>query len=211
MRPLSDPEERSFRLGYQRYVDLMQRKNSGFDPGYLRIKAHGRHHLGVGSALDAKILIQIEGPSLADEDDVVLEAKELRDLSGVPCMRSRRGNALGLVVAHARLSMRTDPFLAIVPRDADGDLAAVPWWVMSWTDTYKELDIIETLESIQDLEEVAFAVGVQLGRGHTNQIASPHDLELRQEQRAVLDRHVAQIRVVIRTMTQAVVDGWRRL
>jgi hypothetical protein len=60
------------------------------------------------------------------------------------------------------------------------------------------------------LEEVAFDVGAQLGRGHVVQIASPLDAQLRAEQLALLDEIEPDLRAAIDVMTERTLAGWRQ-
>ena len=66
-----------FQKSYQNYVETMLQADPSFSRSYFKIKKMGAHHIGIGSALDEKYLLRIEGPTQQVEDDVVLEAKEI--------------------------------------------------------------------------------------------------------------------------------------
>ena len=59
--------------------------------GFFEVKRVGALTMGVGSALDEKYLIIFEGYTAAAEDDIVVEAKQIRDLAGNPCVRTDVG------------------------------------------------------------------------------------------------------------------------
>ncbi|MEM9489193.1 MAG: DUF2252 family protein, partial [Myxococcota bacterium] len=94
MQPIPDDRLAAFEDGYRRYVDYLRKQRSDFSRAFFARKAFGRHGLGLGSALTRKVLIRIEGPSPAPADDVIIEFKELSDLSPVPCVVARPGDAL---------------------------------------------------------------------------------------------------------------------
>ena len=66
---------------------VLEEHAGGVKPGmpaaFFRVKKTGRLNLGVGSALASKVLLRLEGPSSADDDDVIVEVKRSGDLSGV--------------------------------------------------------------------------------------------------------------------------------
>jgi hypothetical protein len=45
------------------------------------------------------------------------------------------------------------------------------FWVHGWTDDYVELSIDSSIASPQDLRQVAYDVGIQLGRAHPKEVA----------------------------------------
>ena len=47
--------------------------------------------MGVGSALDLKFLVRVRGATGDPLDDVVLQVKQVRDLGGIPCIRTDPG------------------------------------------------------------------------------------------------------------------------
>jgi hypothetical protein len=128
--------------------------------------------------LDERFLIRVEGPTPAPDDDVVLEAKELRDLSSVPCVQaSLLGGRFRTIVGRARLE--------------------------SWQPDDRELAAAHDLTSADELDEVAYQVGLQLGRGHIRQFAAPFDDQLRRAVRDMLRDYGPSIRATIDNMGRA--------
>jgi hypothetical protein len=85
------------------------------------------------------------GPTPAQDDDVVLEAKQLRDLSSVPYVQaSALGGRLRTILGHARLGGNDDPLLAVIPRGPEGTPDGPPSWVQSWQPDYRELRRVVT-------------------------------------------------------------------
>ena len=84
------------------------------------------------------------------------------------------------------------------------------FWVHAWEIHYHEVRIGSSLGSPADLLEIAYDVGVQLGRGHPKDIAAPHDEKLRREQRAIVAELDGKLRRVVGDFTNRVVSAWQR-
>ncbi|HEY6555156.1 MAG TPA: DUF2252 family protein [Vicinamibacteria bacterium] len=140
----------------------MLTKNAQLPPSFFNLKKTGILRAGIGSALAAKYLVRVEGPGPKDDDDVILEVKEVQDLQGVACLRSMPGPSR-IMVGQARIAY--EPFyLPGVLR-----YGGRTFWIHAWPLNYEELDIAKGPATPQELEEVAFDAGVQLGRGHPNE------------------------------------------
>jgi hypothetical protein len=70
------------------------------------------------------------------------------------------------------------------------------------------LDIDRSIETIEELLEVAYDVGVQLGLGHPNQYEKLLALQLRREQIRLLDRDESEIRKASRALAEQVERAW---
>jgi hypothetical protein len=126
---------------------------------FFHVKKVGALRIGIGSAADEKYLFRTEGPSAAPEDDVILEVKEARTLPTLDCIRSEPGPTR-ILVSQARLAY--EPFRYAGTLNLEGRY----FWFFAWSDNYVELDIRRSLASAVELGELAYDVGVQLGRGH---------------------------------------------
>ncbi|HKE18853.1 MAG TPA: DUF2252 family protein [Kofleriaceae bacterium] len=165
--------------------------------------AIGRLHAGVGSALDEKYVIRVQGRTPAPGDDVLLEAKELRRLDGIECLdTSRRADPFRILVVESRIAYTPHRYIGYARwRDKT-------FWIHAWDDHYSELDIADTPRTADDLREVAFDAGVQLGRGHPYQIADPLERQLRAELLEDLARLEPDVRAAIRDLSREVVASW---
>jgi hypothetical protein len=208
MQPARDKDKTLIVRGFKRYVEFIVKHNENYKPPFFKVKHYGRLRLGIGSALSRKMLVRIEGKTKSDTDDIILELKELRDISGIGCVTARQGDALRVILGQSRIGREQDPFLALVPSASDANDKEAPFWIRSWAPNYVELDVKETFSSKKELDEVVFDVGVQLGQGHTRHIAAPFDATLRKESSAMLTRHEAQIRKVIDELEGEVVASF---
>lgn len=187
------------------YQDTMRTLLPDLPPTFFEIKRVGRIHIGVGSALDLKYLIRIEGPTEAADDDEILEAKQVRDLSRISCIQgARKDDPFRILVAQSRISYEPYRYPGYM------HLEGRTFWIHEWAANYSELDVVESLATPDDLIEVAYDVGFQLGRGHPRQIATPLDAQLRRAQLLVVKRNKEKIEAVIAELAEKTDAAWRR-
>lgn len=169
---------------------------------FFEIKRAGALKLGVGSALDEKYLIIFEGWTRADDDDLIVEAKQIRDLSGNPCVRTDVG-ASRILDGQRLIAYEPFRFSAVVPRGEKY------FWIHDWTDDYQEISIATVVRSEQDLEEIAYDAGVQLGRAHPKRVDGEPDEERQKATLKAVDGNEGRIREVIRRLADETEAAWR--
>ena len=204
---ISDPvpavEQVELLEAMRHYFDNLRAQYPSLDAGFLKVERVGYLKLGIGSALDTKYLVQIRGESDAITDDLVLELKQVRDLAGIECVAAGQGSDPYRILVGQSIAYQPYSMLGYVHfRD-------VSFWAHAWVDNYRELDIDQTIETVEELLEVAYDVGVQLGLGHPNQYEEPLALQLRREQVRLLDRDEAQIKEASRQLTTQIEQAWR--
>jgi len=187
---------------YQAYVEQRLHEWSGMPASFFRLKRAGRLRLGIGSALDEKYLVRVEGWTDAPDDDVVLEAKEVRDLAGVSCTRRDMGPDR-ILTANELIAYEPFPFSGLMEKEGK------VLWVHAWPDDYEELGIPTSFREAEELREVAFDVGVQLGRAHPKPESGPTRDEDRRAVRAAARRHERRLRYAIRELTGETEEAWR--
>jgi hypothetical protein len=182
-------------------------------------KRGGRLSLGVGSALDEKYLIRIEGPTDVPQDDLILEIKEVRDLSGADCLDRRAGDVFKILTGQSRISYQPYQYMGYIflnpRRSGEDELGREFWdgstyWVHAWMDNYVELSVDSSFASPTELSEVLYDVGVQLGRGHPKDIALPHESQLRRALTEWLEDHAVELGEAIEQMYEETMDAWRK-
>ncbi len=194
--------EQALAPAFARMVESPQ--NDADDLGFFEIRTIGRLKLGIGSALDEKYLVRVEGESPDPEDDVVLELKEVRDLSGVSCVDgAARVDPFRILVTQYRIAYT--PYLYLGYLELDGRT----FWLHSWVMNYRELDAGVMLSRPEELAEVVFDVGVQLGLGHPNDIARPMDRELRSELRDMVTDLRPELTDMVVELYSEVLRAWR--
>ena len=183
------------------YVSQMLADWAGMPGGFFNIKKAGRLTRGIGSALDEKYLFRVEGWSKEADDDQILEAKLVRPLSGVDCVRTEQGPER-VPLGMALIAYAPFPFSGLLTR------CSRTLWVHGWTDDYVELSI-SSIASPQDLRQVAYDVGIQLGRAHPKEVKGD---DFRPDLRGILlqatHKNEGRIRKTIDELAEATVEAW---
>jgi hypothetical protein len=184
------------------FAGLIRFGRDDLPPWFFRVKEVGALRMGIGSALDEKYLLILEAWSDAPDDDLIVEAKQIRDLSGNPCMRTDVG-ASRILDGQRLIAYEPFAFSAVVPR---GDRY---FWVHDWTDDYEEASIDGVIRSSRDLKEIAYDAGIQLGRAHPKRPDGTSDARRRGATRKAVERYAARIRTVIGGMADRTEAAWR--
>jgi len=163
----------------------------------------GGLRMGIVSALDKKYLMQIRGATDDPLDDVVLELKHVRDLAGIPCIHTEPFDPFRVLLGQARISYTPFRLLGYVRMKGEN------FWVHAWVYNYQELEL-PLFQNPQQLTEVAYDVGVQLGRGHPKQVADPFGVQFRAEIQTLLTANEPRILAVAQKVELEVVDAWER-
>lgn len=163
MHPLPSNEEQALRQGWGRFVQLMRDTYPERPDTFYRISKIGRVDIGIGSALDPKTLVRIEGPTDMPDDDLMLEARITETPTGRECVsRSTTGGSLHVLMFASLLGPRLPEVFGFLPRE--GAREAPELWIQSWDRGYRELSISD-VQSQTDLNELAVDAGRQLA-GH---------------------------------------------
>ena len=163
MGPLSPAHETAARRGWKTFADLQSAVVPERPASFYEITRVGELRMGVGSALERKILVRIHGPSADPVDDVVLEARAGEAPGASGCVwRPAHGGSLHVLTFMSLLGPRMpDVFGYVELDDKPGDR---PFWVQSWLPGYVEITL-EDIHSQEELEELAVDAARQLA-GH---------------------------------------------
>ena len=176
----------------------------------LRLKKAGLLHMGVGSALARKVLMRVEGPSAAAEDDLVIEAKEVTPLQGAACLTVPvRWEAQRPVLGNRQVGRLRHEFLGVLPQVPGASSSPNGWWVRSWDASYREVEI-DDLRSARELAEIARDAGAQLGNVSLGGEDAPADARTRRAYASRMARLEPRIRQVVAQQTAQVLAAWRR-
>ncbi len=204
MEPLAAEKEKAMRETLQPAMARLARRHLDPGPGFFAIKKLGGFGLGIGSALSDKYLVRIEGPSPDPLDDVILEVKEIEDLSEVNCVDGpERIDPIRVLAVRSRIAAEAEPFLGHARM---GDRA---FWIHGWDRAYRELDVEADMASPEAFVELLYAIGFQLGRGHPEQIASPRDDELREDLEQWVRAHRGRLHQEVEVLEDQVYRAWQ--
>ncbi len=205
MEPVPEQEARGLIESLKPYVEVMLEEQPDLPSDFFHFEGLGYLRQGIGSALDIKYLARVRGASTDPLDDVVLEIKQVRDLTAIDCISIAPGaDPFRVLIGQARIATEPYKYLGYA-RFHDST-----FWVHAWVENYSEIEIADDFQSVAEMNEVAYDVGLQLGRGHVKQIAQPLDLQLRREQLRLIDRDAEKIETACRELATAVVDAWQR-
>jgi len=191
----------SFDDGVARFVELVGTGHV-LGPEAFKVKRIGALTMGIGSALDEKYLILFEGKTASDDDDMVVEAKQIRDLAGNPCVRTDVG-ASRVLDGMGLIAYEPFAYAAVVPH------AGKYFWMHDWTDDYQETSIATMIGTPKDLRQIAFDAGVQMGRAHPKRPDGGPDKDRRKAALKSLDMLERRIRAAMRDMAGRTDAAWR--
>jgi hypothetical protein len=205
METMPQVERDSVIAAMQPYVQTMFVENPELNEDFFKIEQMGYLHMGIGSALDLKYLVRIHGKTDDPMDDVVLEVKEVRNLGGIKCIQSgQMADPFRIIRGQARIAYQPFHYLGYFR------FRHLNFWVHSWVDNYKEVTIGKTFQSPNELGEVAYDIGVQLGKGHVKYIADPFDLQLRREQLQLINQHEEEIKKEKEELAKLTIRAWEQ-
>jgi hypothetical protein len=204
MEPVQPEVESELREALRSFAEVMAEEHPHVDRGYFAPLSVGYLKLGVGSALDTKFIVRVEGPSPHPMDDDVIEIKRVRDLAGIECIQTQDDDPLRVLLSQARISYEPFQWLGYI-RLTEGN-----FWTHGWVHNYEEIDIDRTFQSPEELAEVAYDAGVQLGIGHPKLAATPFDQILRRQLLEHLDAHPDEIERLSGELADQVIEAWRR-
>jgi hypothetical protein len=210
MQPLEVSRE-EFKREIEQYLDQMAEQHPELPPHFFKIQNAGRLKMGIGSALDEKYLFEVEGPTKARKDNVVLEMKEVRDLHEISCILFKKANPMRPIVMQARLAYqpyRYAGFVIFAP--SKGDERDKTFWVHEWADHYHELSIRSSFQTPADLRDVAYDVGVQLGLGHPKSIADSYSNHLRGRLLIAVTELQERLDQTISDLTEQTIAAWQQ-
>jgi len=204
MQPLPDAERLDLLAALEPYFDLMLATHENLTENFFRPEGVGALQLGVGSALEPKYLVRLRGPTGDRTDDVIIELKRVRSLTGIPCIQADDYDPFRVLQAGARIAYQPFRFLGFVEYRSD------MYWTHAWVANYREMKITESFRTPEELAEVAYDVGVQLGLGHLRDVGGPFQqmVKIHVQQRAgELER---EVRAGSRVLADEVVEAWEK-
>jgi len=203
MEPMPKQERDSVITAMQSYVEIQLSEEPDLNSNFFDIVKMGYLYMGIGSALDLKYLIRVHGSTGNPMDDVVLEIKQIRNLSDIQCIQAGEVyDPYRIIRGQARFAYQPFYYLGYFR------FRNMNFWVHSWVDNYKEVSIKETFQSPDELAEVAYDIGVQLGKGHVKYVADPFDLQLRRDLSKLLVNNEDKIKQEREELTKLTIQAW---
>jgi uncharacterized protein DUF2252 len=208
IRALPSEEETQYRNSWARFVELLTEAQPNRPASRLEIVRLGRIEIGVGSALQKKVLIRTRGASDDPGDDVVLEARLTTRPTGHECVwRPPHGGSLHVILFTSILGRRMPEIFGFLPQEQDR--MAPEWWIQSWDSGYREMSITY-LNTQTELDELAADAARQLAGHLWNTFPEPLRPYLRYGQLHAFDLVDVRARMLARDLSDEVVAAWER-
>jgi hypothetical protein len=162
MQPLPHAEEERVRSEWFRFVALMRETTPARPESFYRIRRLGSVEIGLGSALERKMLIRIGGATDDPLDDVILEARyhSVPEFRG--CVWRPIGGSLNVFMLTSLLAHPLPEVFGVLPNPNGDELPEI--WIQSWERGYRELSLSD-VGGQADLNALAADAGTQLA-GH---------------------------------------------
>jgi|GEM_PF-2810633 len=203
-RPLQSP----LREQWSAYVELMIERNPALSPGFFEVKSGGPliRSTGIGSFLQRKLILRLEGASAQDADDVIVELKPMSHNRHVACV-AHVGGAFEVVRAARLFGGEPLALLARIPRVTHQPLEGPVYVIHEWTASYQEVSVAG-LRSPDELLEVALDVARELGQLHARYY--PSDDQPRREQLRLHKDLMPRMAKDVPRITASVRAGWEQ-
>jgi hypothetical protein len=207
MQPLSRADDERVRREWVRFVELMRETAPSRPERFYAIQRLGWLEIGIGSALERKLLIRIAGATANPRDDVILEARGHLLPEERGCVWRPTGGSLNVFMLTSLLAHPLPKVFGVLP-NPDGD-SLPEIWVQSWERGYRELSLSDVRDQA-DLDALAADAGTQLA-GHFWS-TSPGALRGLQRftQLRALELSEERARTLARTLAGEVVAAWTR-
>jgi len=207
MQPMTAAASQSVVDGMAAFDRFMRHERPELAPGYFSVIRAGWLRLGVGSAAARKVLVRVQGSTSDPDDDVLLEAKEVSNLDGLPCLKDTNPEAVRVIDGMQQLGRIKHDILAVgpavlVPAGEDRAERVLEWWITSWDPSYREVRLSD-LRSVSDLADIAFDSGVQLGAGKLDSV--------RDQALSSVRKNEARLRKEAAALVDELLAGWREL
>ena len=209
MQPLTANDQANLHTTWARVVASASRTAPEFTRAFMTLKRVGWLRTGIGSALTRKLLIRVEGPSPALDDDVVLEAKQVGAFQSDSCVSvPRRSEAFRVVEGIKQIGRLQPSFVVALPGIEDSRPDTPDWWAKTWDRSYQEVEIA-ALDSPEDLQELARDAGAQLGSTNLPERTGGPEGQNRLIELQAIVRLESRIRDLAHDLTTALLQAWK--
>jgi hypothetical protein len=207
MKPLAHAEEEKVRNGWFRFVEMMRETTPEHPESFYGIRRLGSLEMGLGSALERKLLIRIAGKTDDPNDDVILEARNhsLPEYRG--CVWRPTGGSLNVFMLTSLLAHSLPQVLGVLPNPDGDELPEI--WIQSWDRGYRELSLPD-LRDQADLNALATDAGTQLAGHFWTTFPEPLRGHQRFTQLRAFELAEQRARDLARSLAQEVIAEWRR-
>lgn len=208
MQPLTERQEALVKRSAAEFVRQQAEVRPDRPARFYDIVRAGGLSMGVGSALDQKLLFRIAGPTDSPKDDLILEARQVTAYDPCDCVfRPAHGGSLQALMFMSLLGRRM-PDVFGFGEYGEGD-DHLQFWVQAWDSGYRELTLPD-IESQIELEELARDASNQLAGHFWTHFPQPLRAHQRHAQLRAFDLVEPRVRELARDLSAEVVIQWER-
>jgi len=207
MQPLARAEDERVRREWFRFIALMRETTPARPESFYGISRLGSIEIGLGSALEKKMLIRIAGATDDPLDDLILEARNHSIPEYRGCVWRPTGGSLNVFMLTSLLAHPLPKVFGVLPNPGGDELPEI--WIQSWERGYRELSLSDVLDQA-DLNALATDAGTQLA-GHF-WLTSPEALRgyERFMQLRAFELTEQRARDLARSLAREVIAEWSR-
>jgi Uncharacterized protein conserved in bacteria (DUF2252) len=217
MQPMADVTMKNVLAGVEAFAAILRREYPELAPGYFRVVRAGWLNIGVGSAVNPKILVRVQGPTDDPADDEILEIKKIAEFDGLGCLETPALQpTLRIIDGSKQIGRLKRKMLAAGPELVIPGLAVRgqhmrDWWLQSLDPLYRLVHLAD-LRSVGDVAGIIYDSGVQLGAGHLLPDGSaPAGSSERKQALAATATFEKRYRTEASKLVDDLLRGWREL
>lgn len=213
MEPLPPAQMKAVIAAMSIFTEVVRQEQPDLPDGYFDVLRAGWLHMGVGSAASSKILMRVRGPSSDPADDEILEAKAIRKMSGLRCLEAPHGRpTIRVILGSQQLGRLRHHILAAAPEVDIPEMTIENrrlrnWWLRSWEPSYREI-ALDDLRSVEDLSDIVYDSGVQLGAGSTHGATKSEEATLRTRSLASIATLEPRLRKEAEDLVEEMLRAW---
>jgi hypothetical protein len=207
-QPLAPAQEQATKARWADFIKLLTDTQADRARAYYDIVRVGSLRMGLGSALETKLLFRVRGETDAPTDDVILEARVASQPASTSCVwRPSHGGSLHTLMFMSLLGPRLPQvFGTVVLDDAPG---APEFWLQAWEPGYYELPIGD-IASQSELEELAIDAARQLAGYFWTHFPEPLRVHQRYVQLRAFDIVDLRARALAKVIAMDTVTAWEQ-
>jgi hypothetical protein len=208
MQPLEPSREARLRAAWQEFQRVQREIRPDRQDAFYAIVRTGALHLGVGSALETKVLMRVRGATDDPSDDLVIEMRRAPAPGGGECAwRPPHGGSLQPLLFMSILGQRMPDTFGVVT--LSDEPVAPEFWAQSWEQGYHELSIAD-LQNERELIELAEDAAKQLAGHFWTRFPEPLRPVQRRAQLLAFDLVALRALALAREFAAETVREWTR-